>query len=47
MQSFRGLLLAGLGVIAFAAPVSGQRPGDQISPKSIALMHQGQAVVGG
>jgi Tfp pilus assembly protein PilF len=45
MQSFRGLLLAGLAVIATAAPVSGQRPDDQISPKSIALMHQGQAAL--
>ena len=46
MQSFRGLLLAGLGAVALAAPVSGQRSDDQISPKSIALMHQGQAALG-
>ena len=46
MQSFRGPLLGSLAAIAFAAPVAGQRADDQISPRSIELMHQGQAALG-
>ena len=37
------LLLAGFATVAVGAPVSGQRADDQIQPKSIELMHQGQA----
>ena len=37
------LLLVGLSGIALAAPVAGQRPDDQIQPKSVTLMHQGQS----
>jgi len=37
------LLLAGFATVAVGAPVSGQRADDQIQPKSIALMHEGQA----
>jgi tetratricopeptide (TPR) repeat protein len=43
MQSFPRLLLAGFAAIALAAPVAGQRSDDQIQPKSIQLMHQGEA----
>jgi len=45
MQSFPRLVLVGLAEIALAAPVAGQRSDDQISSKSIALMHQGQALM--
>jgi tetratricopeptide (TPR) repeat protein len=43
MQSFPRLLLAGLAAIALAAPVAGQHADDQIQPKSVQLMHQGEA----
>jgi tetratricopeptide (TPR) repeat protein len=42
MQSFPRLLFVGFAAMALAAPVAGQRPDDQIQPKSIELMHQGQ-----
>jgi tetratricopeptide (TPR) repeat protein len=45
MKSFPRLLLAGFAGIALAAPVAGQRPDDQIQPKSVQLMHQGQALM--
>jgi tetratricopeptide (TPR) repeat protein len=45
MQSFPRLLLAGIAAITLAAPVAGQRPDDQINPKSVELMHQGQALM--
>lgn len=45
MQSFPRLVLAGFAVIALAAPVAGQRPDDQIQPKSVELMHQGLALM--
>ncbi|HET7606820.1 MAG TPA: tetratricopeptide repeat protein [Sphingomicrobium sp.] len=45
MQSFPRLLLAGLAAFALAAPVAGQRSDDQIQPKSVALMHQGQSAL--
>lgn len=45
MQSFPRLLLVGFAAIALAAPVAGQRPDDQINPKSVELMHQGQALM--
>src|SRR6476469_470206 len=45
MHASRLLLagFAGIAALAVAAPVAGQRADDQISPKSIQLMHQGQA----
>jgi len=43
MRSLARLVLIGLSGIALAAPVAGQRADDQISPKSVQLMHQGQA----
>jgi tetratricopeptide (TPR) repeat protein len=45
MKSFSRLLLAGLAGAALAAPVAGQRADDQIQPKSVELMHQGQALM--
>ena len=45
MQSFPRLLLAGLAGLALAAPVAGQRSDDQIQPKSVQLMHQGEALL--
>src|ERR1044071_5684103 len=35
----------GIGALALAAPVSGQRPDDQIAPKSVELQHQGKALM--
>lgn len=45
MKCFSRLLLAGLAGAALAAPVAGQRADDQIQPKSIELMHQGQSLM--
>jgi tetratricopeptide (TPR) repeat protein len=45
MQSFPRLLLAGFAAVALAAPVSGQRSDDQIAPRSVQLMHQGQTLL--
>lgn len=43
MRSMARIVFIGLGGIALAAPAAGQRADDQISPKSVQLMHQGQA----
>lgn len=45
MQSLPRLVLAGFAALALAAPVAGQRPDDQIQPKSVDLMHQGQTLM--
>jgi len=45
MQPFPRLLLAGFAAAALAAPVAGQRSDDQIQPKSVQLMHQGEALM--
>lgn len=45
MQSFPRLVLAGFAAMALAAPVAGQRSDDQIQPKSVELMHQGQSLM--
>src|SRR5689334_25095860 len=47
MHASRLLLagFAGIAAVAAAAPVAGQRADDQISPKSVQLMHQGQAAL--
>lgn len=53
MQSFPRLLLVGLAGFALAAPVAAQRSApvaaqrsdDQIQPKSVQLMHQGEALL--
>jgi Tfp pilus assembly protein PilF len=43
MHSFPRLMLAVSAAAALAVPVQGQRADDQIHPKSIELMHRGQA----
>jgi len=43
MRPLARLVLIGLSGIALAAPAAGQRADDQISPRSVQLMHQGQA----
>lgn len=45
MQSFPRLVLVGFAAVALAAPVAGQRADDQIQPKSVDLMHQGQTLM--
>jgi tetratricopeptide (TPR) repeat protein len=45
MKALSTLLLAGFAGATLAAPTVGQRPDDQILPRSIALMHQGQALM--
>ena len=45
MRSMPRFLLIGLSGIAIAAPVAGQRADDQIQPKSVELMHRGQAAM--
>ena len=45
MQSFPRLLLTGFAAVALAAPVAGQRSDDQIQPRSVQLMHQGEALM--
>jgi tetratricopeptide (TPR) repeat protein len=45
MQSFPRLMLAVTVGLVLAAPVEGQRTDDQIQPKSIELMHRGQALL--
>lgn len=45
MQSFPRLLLAGLAAAALASPVVGQRADNDIQPRSVELMHKGQALL--
>lgn len=45
MRSLSRLLLTGFVAIGLAAPVAGQRPDDQIQPKSIELQHQGKTLL--
>jgi len=46
MRALPKLLLIGVTGLALAAPVSGQRADDQINPRSVQLMHQGEALMG-
>jgi Tfp pilus assembly protein PilF len=46
MRSLPSLLLIGLAGAALAAPVGGQRPDDQIAPKSVELQRQAQELMG-
>ncbi|MFL6735980.1 MAG: tetratricopeptide repeat protein [Sphingomonas sp.] len=45
MHSFPRLLLAGFAATSLGAPAAGQRSDDQIQPKSVELMHQGQSLM--
>jgi tetratricopeptide (TPR) repeat protein len=45
MRLFARPLLIGFAAVMVAAPVAGQRPDDQIGPKSVELQHQGQALM--
>jgi len=45
MRSMPRFLLIGLSGIALAAPAASQRSDDQILPKAVELMHQGQAAM--
>jgi len=45
MRSLPSLVMIGFAGLALAAPVAGQRADDQIQPKSVQLMHQGQALL--
>src|SRR5437588_545869 len=45
MRSLPSLVMIGFAGLALTAPVAGQRPDDQIQPKSVQLMHQGQALL--
>jgi tetratricopeptide (TPR) repeat protein len=45
MHSLPRLVLIGVAGIALAAPAVSQRSDDQIQPKSVELMHQGQALL--
>jgi tetratricopeptide (TPR) repeat protein len=42
MRLFASLLIAGSAVALIATPVAGQRPDDQISPRSMELLKQGE-----
>jgi len=45
MRSLPRFLLVGFAGLALAAPAGAQRGDDQILPKSVQLMHQGQALL--
>ncbi|HEY6047435.1 MAG TPA: tetratricopeptide repeat protein [Sphingomicrobium sp.] len=45
MRSLPCFLLVGFAGLALAAPVGAQRGDDQILPKSVQLMHQGEALL--
>jgi Tfp pilus assembly protein PilF len=45
MRSLPRLVLIGFAGFALAAPALSQRSDDQIQPKSVQLMHQGQALL--
>ena len=45
MRSLPRLLLTGFAGLALAAPAVGQRPDDQIQPKSVELQHQGKTLL--
>lgn len=45
MRLFAPVVAVSLAALALAAPVSGQRPDDQIAPKSVELQRQGEALL--
>jgi tetratricopeptide (TPR) repeat protein len=46
MRLFAPVLAIGFAALALSAPVAGQRPDDQIAPKSVALQRQGESLLG-
>jgi Tfp pilus assembly protein PilF len=45
MRPLHRILLVGFAATMVAAPVAGQKADDQILPKSVELLHQGQALL--
>jgi tetratricopeptide (TPR) repeat protein len=45
MRLLPPVLLIGIAGVVIAGPVLGQRADDQINPKSVQLMHQGQSLI--
>jgi tetratricopeptide (TPR) repeat protein len=45
MRPLHRILMASVGAALLAAPLAGQRPDDQISPRSVELMRQGEALL--
>lgn len=45
MRPLHRILLASMAAAALAAPLAGQRPDDQIHPRSVELMRQGEALL--
>ena len=45
MRPLHRLLLASVGAALLAAPLASQRPDDQIHPRSVELMRQGEALL--
>ncbi len=45
MRSLPGLLLIGFAGLALAAPVSSQRPDDQITPRSVEMQHKARELM--
>jgi len=45
MRSMHRILLASLGAAMLATPLAGQRPDDQIHPRSVELMRQGETLL--
>jgi tetratricopeptide (TPR) repeat protein len=45
MRLFAFALAVSLAALTLSAPVSGQRPDDQIQPQSVTLQHQGESLM--
>ena len=45
MRPLHRILMASVGAALIATPLAGQRPDDQISPRSVELMRQGEALL--
>jgi Tfp pilus assembly protein PilF len=45
MRPLHRIFLASVGAALLAAPLAGQRPDDQISRRSVELMHQGEVLL--
>ena len=46
MRLFAPVLAVSFAALALSAPVAGQRPDDQIAPKSVELQRQGESLLG-